>query len=119
MNELRRQKRIASLIKDHIAGYMLLTLPDSAGMVTVTRVEMSKDLKTASVYISVFGDGNKEDIIELLRSQTGSFRKAIASGTKLKYNPLLIFEIDPFSSLRDRIDELISQTKKDEKRFTR
>ena len=115
MNESRRQKKVAHLIKTLVAERVFQTIPDSIGLVTVTRVDISKDLKTAHVYISFFGDGDEEDVIKLLRSQTGSFRKAIASGSKLKYNPLLIFKIDPLVVVSERIDELISRTKTNEK----
>lgn len=114
MNESRKQKKVARLIKDQVAGLMIHTMPDSAGLVSVTRVEISKDLRTADIFVSVFGSLNDTDVIELLRSQTGSYRKAIASSTKLKYNPVLIFRIDPLPGLGARIDELISQTKKNE-----
>ncbi len=115
MNESRRQKKVAHLIKTLIAERVYQTIPDSTGLVTVTRVDMSKDLKTAQVFISFFGNGDEEDVIRLLRSQAGSFRKAVASGSKLKYNPLLIFELDPLVVVSERIDELISRTKTNEK----
>lgn len=115
MNESRRQKKVAHLIKTLVAERVYLTIPESIGLVTVTRVDMSKDLKTAHVYISFLGDGDEEEVIRLIRSQSGFFRKSIASGSKLKYNPLLIFKIDPLVVVSERIDELISRTKKNEK----
>jgi len=76
---------------------------------------MSKDLKTARILLSIFPDREKEAILELINKRTGYLRKTIASKTKLKYNPLLIFSLDPSPDYEQRIDKLISNIKNGEK----
>ncbi len=76
---------------------------------------MSKDLKTARILLSIFPDREKEAILELINKRTGYLRKTIASKTKLKYNPLLIFSLDPSPDYEQRIDKLIGNIKNDEK----
>jgi len=76
---------------------------------------MSKDLKTARILLSIFPDREKEAILELINKRTVYLRKTIASKTKLKYNPLLIFSLDPSPDYEQRIDKLISNIKNDEK----
>jgi ribosome-binding factor A len=76
---------------------------------------MSVDLKTAHIYVSVFGEVDKEALLALLEKRKGYLRKSIASEVKLKYNPDLIFSLDPTSEYESRIDRLIERLRKDEK----
>lgn len=116
MNESRRQKRIASLIKKDLSLLLIEIIQDSSScLITITGIEMSKDLKTARILLSIFPDREREAILELINKRTGYLRKTIASKTKLKYNPLLIFSLDPSPDYERRIDKLISNIKNDEK----
>jgi ribosome-binding factor A len=111
----RRQKRVASLIKEELSHLLIEGIQDSSsGLITITRVEMSPDLKTAHIYLSVFGGEQNEAIIELLNGKKGYLRKSIASKVKLKYNPLLIFSFDPNPDYEAKIDKLIENIRKDE-----
>jgi len=115
MNKSRRQKRIASLIKKDLSPLLIETIQDSSCLITITGIEMSKDLKTSRILLSIFPDREKETILELINKRTGYLRKTIASKTKLKYNPLLIFSLDPSPDYEQRIDKLISNIKNEEK----
>ena len=116
MTESRRQKRVGSLIMEALSRLLIEDLQDpSIGLITVTRVEMSSDLKSARVYISAFGEGKKEAILDNLNERKAYLRKSIASKINLKYNPKLNFFLDPTSNYEKRIDELIDYVRKDEK----
>lgn len=73
---------------------------------------MSKDLKTAYVYISLYGCEEEEKVLYLLEKRTGFLRKSIASKIKLKYNPLLIFSLDPTPGYEEQIDKIIKDMRK-------
>ena len=112
----RRQKRVASLIKEELSHLLIEGIQDSSsGLITITRVEMSPDLKTAHIYLSLFGGEQNEAIIELLDEKKGYLRKSIASKVKLKYNPLLIFSFDQSPEYEAKIDKLLENIRKDEK----
>ena len=116
MDFSRRQKRVSSLIKAALSRIFVEEIQDSAsGIITITSVEMSANLKTAHVYLSVFGEVNKEELPALLEKRKGYLRKAIAHEVKLKYNPDLIFSLDPTPEYESRIDRLIERLRKDEK----
>ena len=111
----RRQKRVASLIKEQLSHLLIEGIQDSSsGLITITRVEMSPDLKTAHIYLSIFGGERDEAILELLDEKKGYLRKSIATKVKLKYNPLLIFSFDPNPDYEEKIDKLIKHIRKDE-----
>jgi ribosome-binding factor A len=76
---------------------------------------MSKDLKMAYVFLSLFGFEDNEKVLEYLDKKKGVLRKAVASKTKLKYNPMLIFSLDRIPEYEERIDKIIGRLKKNEK----
>jgi ribosome-binding factor A len=115
MEESRRQKRVSHLIKEELSRLVIEAFQDSSsGLITITRVSMSKDLKIAHVYLSVLGQSPKQEILDLLNERKGYLRKAVASKTKLKYNPMLIFSLDDSFEYEDRIQEIMKTLKKNE-----
>ncbi|MFW6159698.1 MAG: 30S ribosome-binding factor RbfA [Acidobacteriota bacterium] len=115
-NESIRQKRVAALLKEELANLFLSFFQDQKeNFITITHVFVSKDLKTAEIYLSIFQHQKEHEIIRRLNVKAGFFRKAIASKVQLKYNPMLIFRLDPVFSDRERIDRIIEQLKNDGK----
>ncbi len=116
MTESRREKRVASLIKDVLGLILVREFQDSeSGLITVTRVEVTPDLMSAHVYVTFFGGPEKERVMALLEKRKGYLRKALASRVKLKYNPELVFSLDPGPEYEERIDKILDATKKHEK----
>ncbi len=116
MNTTRRQKRVASLIKEEVSRALIQEIQDSfSGLITVTKVEMTADLKTAHIYLSIYNSEQEEALFDLLNQKKGFIRKSIASKVKLKYNPMLIFSKDPGPGYETKIDRLLNDIKKNEK----
>ena len=116
MNENRREKRVASLIKDALGPLLIQEIQSpTSGLITVTRVEVSTDLMTARIYLSLYGDQDKQNVLALLEMRKGYIRKILASRVKLKYNPQLIFALDPVPEYEEKIDQVLGALKKDEK----
>jgi ribosome-binding factor A len=108
----RRQKRVAGLIRDELSRTFIRDVqPECGCLVTVTRVEMPPDLRTATVYLTLLGTEDPEAALESIRRRAGHFRKIIASAVNLKYNPQLFFALDPVPAYESRIDELIAKAK--------
>lgn len=108
-----RPRRVAELVQAELSRLLISEFQDPAsGLLTVTRVEMTPDLLTARVFLSVFGAGDPSAQLGRLERAKGQIRKALASRVKLKYNPQLIFALDPGPEHQDRIDKLIEETKK-------
>ena len=113
MPESRRQKKVASLIQETLSRLLIENVQDSrSGLITITKVEMSPDLRTAHVYLTQLGQAIDESVIETLNSRRGYLRKSVASQTNLKYNPMLIFSIDPSHAYEDKIDKILENLKK-------
>jgi ribosome-binding factor A len=113
MNSSRRQQRVAQLIKEKLSSLLIAEVePSFSCLLTITRIEITSDLKTANIYLSLYGSENKEAILAELLRRTGHFRRYIASEINLKYNPLLFFFWDPVPDYEARLDSLIEKTKK-------
>ena len=60
MAENRRPDRLAEAIREEVARFLNEKVKDPriTGMVTVTGVEVTRDLRTAKVFVSILGDGD-------------------------------------------------------------
>ncbi|MDP2916159.1 MAG: 30S ribosome-binding factor RbfA [Candidatus Aminicenantes bacterium] len=113
-DESRRQKKIGSLLLEALSRILIEELHEvTTALVTVTRVDVPADLKTAHVYLSVFGPDDPAAIFAHFERRTGFIRKRLASAVKLKYNPVLFFTLDPTADMSERIDRLLQTTKTD------
>ncbi len=113
MTENRRQKKAASLIKETLSRGIIESFQDStSGLITVSKVSVTSDLQIAHVYFTYLGQEMDKSILKILESRKGYLRKYIASKTKLKYNPKLIFSLDPTRGYEENIDKILEQLKK-------
>ena len=82
-------------------------IPD-AGLLTVTNVKVSDDLKIAKVYLS-FLENKKpiEEVLEIIKSKHNFIRHHVGVNIELKYIPQLRFFHDNSLEHANRIDDLI------------
>lgn len=78
------------------------------GMISVTRVETTGDLRYAKVWLSVYGMENEKEFRRGLKSASGWLRKELASSMSLRYTPELVFELDHSIEYGAHINELIN-----------
>ncbi|MBN2265999.1 MAG: 30S ribosome-binding factor RbfA [Candidatus Aminicenantes bacterium] len=108
-----RTRRVEQLIREEISRLIIDGFQDrSSGLLTVTRVEMTPDLLSARVFLSVLGGGDPAALLARVERRKGALRRDLASRVRLKYNPQLFFVLDPGPGLQDRIDSLIEEARK-------
>ncbi len=101
------KKEISKIIQNEIKD------PRVPMLTSVVAVEVTRDLRYAKVFISVFGDENKKsECIEGLKSASGYIRKEVGSRMNIRYIPELIFEIDRSIEYGMHIDKVIKEMKK-------
>ncbi len=104
----RRPKRVAELLRSHLGLLFIREIqPLVSSLVTVTRVKISPDLLTARVFLTVLGPDDPSRVLELLREKTPHLRHSIATSINLKYNPTLVFELDPEPEWQTKLEDLI------------
>jgi len=109
-----RTERVANVIKEGVASILERNLTLS-GLITVTDVKISDDLKNAKIYVSVFlTEGNKEDTIKKLNFEKKQIKFALAKKVYLKYMPEISFYLDETIDKAERIENIFKQIHKDE-----
>jgi ribosome-binding factor A len=92
----RRVLKAAEAIREVVSMAILTEVRDPrVKNVTVTLVELSADMKTAKVHVSVMGDAKQEKLSLLgLQNSAGFLQSRIADRIDTRYTPRLSFEID-------------------------
>lgn len=87
---------------------------DSLGMASIVRVELTKDKRFATVYVSLMGtDDKKKKLVEKLNEDKGFFRTAIAKNIRLFKAPEIRFKEDTGIEASLRVAKLLEQIEKE------
>lgn len=91
-----RPERLAEAIKKEVSEMLREELKDPRiGFVTITSVEVSKDLRYASIFTSVFGKpSERKATMEVLNKAQGFIRGELGKRIRLRYTPEIIFKLD-------------------------
>jgi len=91
-----RSEKVGSLIKEELSKLFQRNFSmNDFGLLTVTEVVMSPDLKVAKVYVSIFGEKEKKKInFAKLESQKAMIRSMLGHAVRLRFTPELIFYLD-------------------------
>lgn len=108
----RRIERVNDLLRSELSELIGRTLKDPrvAGLVSLTEVETSADLRHARVFVSVFGsDEERKSTLSALRHAAGFLRHEVAQRVTLRHMPELDFQLDSSIERGDRILQLLRQ----------
>lgn len=106
-----RMDRVNEELKKEISQIIDKDLknPNITGIISVTKVKTSPDLKYARVYISLLNCKSKKNTLEGLKNASGYIRTEIAKRVNLRYTPELVFEIDDSMEYGDRIENILKE----------
>ena len=94
----RRVERVAALIRREVSEMLLHGIRDLRvieGMVSVTRVDVARDLQHCRIHVSVFGnDSERQDILAGLKSATPYVKGELGRRLKLRRTPDVVFNLD-------------------------
>lgn len=107
----RRAERLGEQIREQVAEIIGRALKDPRiGFVTVTRVRLSGDLRSAKVYVGVLGSSPQgEESLGRLRRAAGFVRRELGRRVRLRHTPELTFHYDSGLDASDRVVELLAQ----------
>jgi ribosome-binding factor A len=107
----RRPQRVAEAIREAVAEFLQAEARDPRiGMVTVTGVKVTADLKRAVVAVMVHGDEEaKAQSLKGLTHAAPAFRRTIGRRLTVKTVPEVVFELDRDLERAARIDRLLAQ----------
>jgi len=78
------------------------------GMISVTRVETTGDLRYCKVWLSVMGLENEKEFRRGIKSAAGWLRRELGAVLNLRYTPELVFELDHSIEYGAHINEVIN-----------
>ena len=106
-----RQHQLAQVITRELSDLMRLRMKDPRiGFVSVTAVEVTKDLSYAKVYVSVMGSPEEQrDTMRALRHAAGFLRHELAQRLTIRHMPELTFQLDESIARGARVIELLNQ----------
>ena len=118
-----RLERINSLLRRVIAEGMFQIIrgggPLGAGAYTVTGVSCGKDLRDATVRVSVFCDeAGKETAIRRLNAHAADFQRLVAREVRLKFTPRLLFQLDESIEKGDAVLAMLAKIESESKPLT-
>ena len=107
----RRTERLSEEIREEVALLIASELKDPRiGFVTVTRVEVTPDLRTARIYVGVLGtEKQRTTSLAGLKQGAGFLRRALGRTLRLRYTPELLFQYDEGLEASDRVAKLLAE----------
>ncbi len=112
MGEPRRPDRVAESIREQVATFLSEGAKDPRirGFVTVTAVDMTRDLRHANVFVSVMGDeAAKKETLVGLASVATHLRSMLGKTLRLRNAPEIHFKVDESVAHATRIEQLLAQ----------
>ncbi len=108
----RRQERVNVRIVQEVSAILREIKDERIGFITVTRSEVSPDLRNANVYISVFGDDNtKMETMRAIGAKTSYVRKCLGKVMNTKVTPEVNFKIEKGIKTSAEISDLIKKAR--------
>jgi ribosome-binding factor A len=106
-----RQERTAEQIQQLLSELFLRQVSDPrlAG-VTITEVEIDRELQYATAYVNALGDETREDeVMAGLQSAAGFLRRELAGSLGLRAAPIIRFQWDPRLRYVEEVDKLLNE----------
>ena len=114
MADHRRADRVAEAIRVEAATFLGEGAKDPrlVGLVTVTAVDVSRDLRQAKIFVSILGtDTERATTFEALTSLAGHLRSRLARSLRLRVAPEVSFKVDDSVARAARIESLLAQVR--------
>lgn len=114
MADSRRVDRVAESIRAEVATFLADGVKDPRirALITVTGVEVTRDLRQAQVYVSLMGDeADRAATLEGLANLAPHLRSRIGKALRLRAAPEVEFRIDDSIARAARIDSLLAQAR--------
>lgn len=106
----RRTEKVESLVQQTVAAELTKQMGSNGAKITVTRVDVSPDMRNANVWISVLAEGTQQqDIYNEALSLRFDAQRELASVMTSKFVPRLHFKLDTGGEYFDRITRILKE----------
>ncbi|MDD5236918.1 MAG: 30S ribosome-binding factor RbfA [Candidatus Omnitrophica bacterium] len=110
---MSRAERVSQMLKEEVSNIMHNDLKDPRiGFITVTRVELTDDLRYAKIYFSILGtDIEQENTKKAVNNSLGFIRRLVAERMNLRFVPEIVFKQDRSAQYSFEIEEALNKIK--------
>lgn len=114
--DYKRSDRVGDLLLELVSELLSREVSDPRiGPITLTGVEVSKDLRRARIYFTLMAaEEGRTEVLAGLKSATGFIRGKVAKELKLRLVPTIEFVYDESRDQARRIEDLLKQVKSSE-----
>ena len=109
-----RQLRVNELVKRELSGIIAREINFEGALVSINAVDVSSDLKSAHVFVSILGADTKDSVIDKLEAHRPALQAELSRHVVLKYTPHLIFHLDESIKRGARVLEILDDLEKRE-----
>ena len=103
-----RNERISEILHDMGARFLSIN-SNKSSLITVTRIELTRDEKRATIFFTVFPEKFEKTALQFAKRKRSEFKEFVKENSKLGRIPQLDFEIDLGEKNRQKIDNLLNQ----------
>ncbi len=114
-NNSNRMARVNEELKRELSNIINYEVKNSnvTGMISITKVKTSPDLKYARISVSILNSKNIKQTLAGLKAASGFMRSRIAEKMNLRVTPELVFELDESLLYGEKIDSILEKIMKD------
>lgn len=114
--QFSRSRRVADMIQRELAVILQKELVGSEfGLVTISTVDLSPDLKNAKIFVTSLGDDiDMTKLIAMLNDMSGHYRHVLSKVLTIRVTPKLKFEFDVSIQRGRHLSALIDSLHEDE-----
>lgn len=105
----KRLQRINELLRQQISQILLKEINFNDGLITITRVETSTNLKQTKVMISVMPREKGLSVLQILKRNIFNLQQIVNKKLNMRPVPKISFEIDESEAKTQRIEELLKK----------
>jgi ribosome-binding factor A len=106
--------RFAGILSE-LAARFIQQEANTDPLITVTRVDLSKDWKRLIIFVTTIPDGREGDAMIFLKRTAGDMRQFFKKHGRMKHIPHLEFMYDAGEKHRQHMDELVKEIAKEER----
>ena len=114
--QFERTDRIASEVMREVERIIREDLDDPRCdcMFSITRAEVTRDLRYAKIYVSIYESEKRDGMMKALKRASGFIRHEMGKRIQLRYTPELLFQLDTSIEYGVHIAELLNSVAKGE-----
>ncbi len=104
-----RLLRVNELLKRELSALLVREMTFENLLVTVNQVDVTPDLKSAHVYVSVLGSEGRKEVLPKLEANRATLQADLSKHVVLKYTPHLVFHLDDSIERGARVLEILQE----------